>query len=313
MVKLSILIPYYNTYNLTIKLLKELSIQKTDEIEIILIDDGCNEKEFDKYNEFKVIHLEKNVGMSNALNIGLDIVEGEYIGFIDSDDMITMDYIDILLDVLKEHNEDIIYFNWADFNNNYIVTHPVNCALWKAIYKRNIFPRFEKDRRHNNDVPVQEQLKSKKHSEYYIDRVLYIYNSNREDSLTWKAEKLRRKKMVKLETIKNFTLANFDVLKNVERKGEDIYGYLKVGDTFECDEEMAEYLTGNNPKKEVVVKILEVEPKKEENEEQPTEIEQEIVEEQENEVQEEVVEVEEAPIVEEIEVKKKENKKKSKK
>lgn len=188
MVKLSILIAYYDTFDYTIKLLKELRIQKTNDVEIILVDDGCHETKFDEFKEFKIIHLDKNEGMSNALNIALDNAKGEYIGFIDSDDQITMDYIEILLETLKTHNEQIIFFDWVDFNKNEIVTHPENYALWKAIYKRNIFPRFEKDRRFNNDVPVQEELRSHDYSCYYIDRVLYIYNSNRIGGITWKLE-----------------------------------------------------------------------------------------------------------------------------
>lgn len=190
MVKLSILIPYFETFDLTKKLLQVLNLQKDNDIEFILIDDGCNEKYFDQFKKengfdnLKIIHLTENQGMSNALNVGLDNVNGQYIGFIDSDDMITIDYVDVLLKTLNDHDEDIIYFNWADFNTNEIVTHPENYALWKAIYKREIFPRFEKDRRYENDVPVQQELRSKEHSEFYIDRVLYIYNSHREGSLT---------------------------------------------------------------------------------------------------------------------------------
>lgn len=188
MVKLSIIIAYYETYDLTLKLLKELSIQKTDDIEIILIDDGCNETRFDVFKNFKIVHLEKNVGASSAWNAGLDNATGEYIGFIDSDDQITMDYVDVLLNTLKEHDEEIIYFNWADFNKNEIVRHPQNYALWKAIYKRKMFPRFIDGMCYHNDVPVQDKIRSEHHSEYYIDRVLYIYNSNREGSITWKCE-----------------------------------------------------------------------------------------------------------------------------
>ena len=184
--KLTIMIPYYNTYELTIKLLNELTIQKTDDVQIILVDDGCNEKRFDKFsNDMLIIHSAKNEGQSNSLNKALEYATGEYIGFIDSDDMITMDYMDVLLETLKTHNEDIIYFNWADFNENKIVRHPSNYALWKAIYKRDIFPRFENNRRKNNDVPVQDKLQAMNHTEYYIDRVLYIYNSNRVGSITW--------------------------------------------------------------------------------------------------------------------------------
>ena len=190
MVKLSIIMAYYDTYDLTIKLLKELSIQKTEEVEIILIDDGCHEKRFDVFKEFKIIHLDKNSGASTAWNIGLDNANGKYITFIDSDDQITMDYVDILLKTIDEHDEEIIYFNWADFNENYIVRHPENYALWKAIYKKEIFPRFIDGTNYHNDVPVQDKLRSENHSEYYLDRVLYIYNSNRVGSITWKYNNL---------------------------------------------------------------------------------------------------------------------------
>ena len=188
-IKLTIIIAYYDTYDLTIKLLEELNIQKKDNVEVIIIDDGCNEKRFDKFKKFKIIHLDKNMGASSAWNKGLDIAKGEYLAFIDSDDQITMDYIDVLLKTLETHNEEIIYFNWADFNDNYIVRHPENYALWKAIYKRDIFPRFIDGMNVHNDVPVQDKLRSEKHTEYYIDRVLYIYNSNRVGSITWKNRK----------------------------------------------------------------------------------------------------------------------------
>ena len=188
MVKLSIIMAYYETYELAIKLLEELRIQKKNELEVIVIDDGCNEKRFDKFKEFKIIHLEKNLGASTAWNVGLDNATGKYIGFIDSDDQITMDYVDTLLKAIDEHNEEIIYFNWADFNENYIVRHPQNYALWKAIYKKEIFPRFIDGMNFHNDVPVQDKLRSEKHSEFYLDRVLYIYNSNRVGSITWKSK-----------------------------------------------------------------------------------------------------------------------------
>lgn len=189
--KLSILVSYYNTYDLTIKLLKELSIQLKDNVEVIVVDDGCHEERFDKFKEFTIIHLKENVGLSNALNIALEQVKGEYIAFIDSDDMITMDYIDILLDTIKKHKEQIITFNWFDINQNILTQEPTNYALWKAIYKKDIFPTFEKDRRYENDVPVYNKLMSMKLSHYHIDRVLYLYNSHRVGSLTW--ERLNKK------------------------------------------------------------------------------------------------------------------------
>ena len=69
--------------------------------------------------------------------------------------------------------------------------------------------------------------------------------------------------MVRLETIEDFTLEAFDELKNIERRAGGIKGKLNVGDTFECTEEMAEYLMGGNKLNKVVAKVIEVKPEKE--------------------------------------------------
>lgn len=66
--------------------------------------------------------------------------------------------------------------------------------------------------------------------------------------------------MIKCEVIKNFSLKEFDKLKNIQRKNLDTKGKLYVGDTFDCDKKMADYLTGNNLKGDVVVEVIEVIP-----------------------------------------------------
>lgn len=68
--------------------------------------------------------------------------------------------------------------------------------------------------------------------------------------------------MIRCEVIENFNLKDYDKIKIVERKGADIKGQLNKGDIFECDKEMADYLLGNNALNKVVVKVIEVEPKK---------------------------------------------------
>ena len=75
-------------------------------------------------------------------------------------------------------------------------------------------------------------------------------------------EKLGGNKMIKCEVIENFTLGEFQKILNLKRAtSKEKEGCLYVGDTFECDEEMAKYLTGGNDKNKIVVKILEVIPK----------------------------------------------------
>lgn len=68
-------------------------------------------------------------------------------------------------------------------------------------------------------------------------------------------------KMIKCEAITDFTLNDFDELKNIVRIENDTYGKLFKGDTFECDEEMANYLSGANAKRKIVIKVIEVLPK----------------------------------------------------
>lgn len=185
MVKLSIIIPFYNTYELTYKLLKVLEFQKTDEIEIIILDDS-NDSRLDEFKNIAIIdHHDGRTNLSKARNKGIDIAKGNYIAFIDSDDMVTWDYVETLIKAIKENPTDIILFNWADFNENEIIRHPENYAVWKAIYKKEILPRFNENIKYNEDVEFQEEIKKHNYSKSYIDRVLYIYNSNRIGSLMW--------------------------------------------------------------------------------------------------------------------------------
>ncbi len=188
MVKLSIVIPYYNTYELTDKLLNVLIPQLNDEVEVYLIDDGCNEMRLERKG-IKVIHLEENKGNSTALNTGIKNATGKYIGIIDSDDMITEDYIKEVLNAISKTDDDLIYLDWKDMHTGDVIHRPSNCAPWRSLYRRDFIPLFDESIRHSSDVPFQKEVENKVKTRYYIDKVLYIYNSNRIGSLTWEKER----------------------------------------------------------------------------------------------------------------------------
>jgi len=194
MVKLSITIAYYNTYELTVKLLEKLIPQLTDEVEVFLVDDGCNETRLDVYEDkINIIHLKENGGGAHADNVGLKKSKGKYLTIIDSDDLITDDYIETLLKAINEHNEDVIVFDWQDLTTGEVVHRPNNYAPWKAIYKNGIMPLFHDGWIYSYDVPFQEELAEKNPSYYYLDKVLYLYNSGRLDNLTHlKEEAIKR-------------------------------------------------------------------------------------------------------------------------
>lgn len=199
---LSIIIPYYETYELTKRLLMQLLIQiQSINVELILIDDGCNEKRFEdymgflevcgfKYCNIKIIHQE-NQGVAKTRNRGIKEAKGKYIAFIDCDDMITADYIQVLLNAIDNFDTDIINFNWVDLTDNTLNRKPHNYAPWKAIYKKETMPIFSEDYEYGHeDVPFQEEIERKiangTYTITYLDRLLYLYNSNREGSLFWK-------------------------------------------------------------------------------------------------------------------------------
>ena len=183
MIKLSIIIPYYETYNYTIKLLRELQIQVTDEVEVILVDDGCNETRFDQFTEFKIIHVD-HVGASAAWNIGIKAATGKFIGFIDSDDMIMMNYIEELIHAIDMDLADEILFDWVDVNRNEVMKYPGARAIWKAIYRREIVPFFDETYQHHTDMPFQDQLRNTPHTRKSLHKSLYCYRSRREGSIT---------------------------------------------------------------------------------------------------------------------------------
>jgi len=199
-IKLSIVIPYYETYELTMKLLRELAIQKTDEVEIIVVDDYCK-NEFSNIKAdsddilFKtkalIIPHGENLGVAKSRNNGIHMAHGKYIALIDCDDMITMDYVDTLLKAIDKYDTDVINFNWYDMTEHHEFRKPDNFAPWKAIYKKETMPRFREDMEYGSeDVifqgDVQCGINSGNLSVTYLDKLLYFYNSNREGSLLWK-------------------------------------------------------------------------------------------------------------------------------
>lgn len=120
----SIIVPVYNVENYIHRAVDCLLNQTYSNLEIILVDDGSPDKcpqicdEYAKYDyRIKVIH-KKNGGLSEARNVGLDIAKGEYITFMDSDDYISLDAIDLFLKCIEEQNVDVVCSGLNIVDNN---------------------------------------------------------------------------------------------------------------------------------------------------------------------------------------------------
>ena len=77
--------------------------------------------------------------------------------------------------------------------------------------------------------------------------------------------------MIKLEAIEDFTLGKFNELKELTRKNpaKNEKGFVYEGDIFECDEEMRNYLLGDNKYKRAFAKVIEVLQEEQKHIEQP--------------------------------------------
>lgn len=113
MCEISIIVPVYKVEPYLRKCLDSILAQTFTNFEVILVDDGSPDnsgKICDEYaikdSRVRVIHKE-NGGLSSARNAGIDIAQGKYLGFVDSDDYIAEDMYEVLYENLKFYDADI--------------------------------------------------------------------------------------------------------------------------------------------------------------------------------------------------------------
>lgn len=116
-VLISVIVPIYNVEKYLQNCLDSLINQTFSNWEAILVDDGSTDnsgKICDEYalldNRFKVIHKE-NGGQSSARNIALDMVNGPYVTYLDSDDFLANNAFQILYDIAIQYEADIVQCN----------------------------------------------------------------------------------------------------------------------------------------------------------------------------------------------------------
>lgn len=189
--KLSIITPYYNCLNYLQNLVKVLEPQLTNEVEWIIIDDGCHEQELDKIKA-TIIHLLNNSGCAGVpRNYGLDIAKGDYITFVDADDLVSKDFVSKIINKINLTTFDYCLMSWEKIDKSLYVDVTTgrpdwNCSVWGIIYNKNNL----KNVRFNNKKFAEDydfnQIALKGKEERILD-YLYFYNSNENGlSANWK-------------------------------------------------------------------------------------------------------------------------------
>lgn len=186
--KLSIITPYYKTYEYTKKLKETLEPQLNDDVEWIIVDDGCRDERLDSFNA-RVVHLTNNSGNASVpRNIGMFLSKGDYITFIDSDDYVLPNYIDKIFQKIDE-GFDYCYISWLS-TNGYVIKikdkpPEWNNSVWKCVYRKEMIEhtKFNPDINYGEDKFFNENLPEGKTTS--IDEPIYVYTTNRENSLSF--------------------------------------------------------------------------------------------------------------------------------
>ena len=211
---ISIIIPVYNVAAYLPTCIESVQNQSFKEIEILLVNDGSTDDSpqiCDQYalgdSRIRVIH-QKNRGVSCARNAGIDVAQGHYITFVDSDDWVAPDYLRLLYEALQNTPEASIsfceYYNVKDgvetinapFNESRIYKaneaigelyqdQKIKNYIWGKLYRKVLFEniRFPEDRSICEDMAILYLLFYAAGTIIHIPAPAYYYLTRSDSSL----------------------------------------------------------------------------------------------------------------------------------
>lgn len=120
----SIIVPVYCTEKYIDKCISSLLNQKFTDYEILLIDDkspdhcpALCDMYAEKYSNVRVVHKDQNEGLGYARNTGIKYAKGDYITFVDSDDIVTPDFLSDCNESIKKNTDILIYGMMLRYEN----------------------------------------------------------------------------------------------------------------------------------------------------------------------------------------------------
>jgi len=209
-VKISVIVPVYNTAPYIERSINSITNQTLEDIEIICINDGSTDNSQEILEEFeekddriKVISLEKNAGLGNARNIGMEMATGEFIGFIDSDDYIDHRYYENLYKYSEGY--DIVQGYFVDTLNgvsgyvHHVFRYNITGYVVDSIFRKSFIDehdlKFPINLKTAEDVQFRIDCYAQNPKIFHTpDEGIYYYYKQREGS-NWSKSKERLKKL----------------------------------------------------------------------------------------------------------------------
>jgi len=257
--QLSIIVPVYQAEKYLENCLDSILAQSFTQFELLLIDDGSTDnsgKICDNYSQLdsrvKVIH-KKNEGQALARNIGIDSALGQYIGFVDNDDLLKPDMFEVLINNIIQSNSDISSCSFIQKDENGNLTHEKHSYLkhifsnkegvkeilsrekldiyvWTKIYNKDFLDknniRFESGK-NDEDILFNYQAYTFAQKTVIEDNPLYIYNHrNHSASRTYPKkylEKYLSGTLYRVNKIESLTEEKYPELAYLAKRQKIIY------------------------------------------------------------------------------------------
>lgn len=198
-IRLTVIIPVYNRPKRVIKALNSIPIR--DDIETIVVDDCSTDNTFDVVKEYienhqeKVIHLFRqpiNGGPGIARNKGMDEAKGKYITFLDSDDWLVTENVNLIVDQLDSQDNDIIWFDNKLLGGMNWWANDIQAVFQGQFLKKDFIgdTRYN-DKRWMEDQDFVRDIKAKNPVQAKCNACIYIYDrrmggpNKEEDTLTY--------------------------------------------------------------------------------------------------------------------------------
>ena len=242
MKKISIIVPVYNVEKYVEKCIQSLINQSYKNIEIILVDDGSNDRSnkiIDEYakvdSRILTIH-QKNKGVSAARNAGLKVATGEYVGFVDPDDYVDYQMYETMLKIIELNMSDLAVCGFSkvtelsdkeeifeikdellspkkcvedlfDFRGGYAIKP----SVWNKLFRRDKIGdlKFDENIGISEDLKFVVQYILKCNSIVYVKQAFYK-NLQRDGSIT--RSKGKAAQIIKTVEIDNFV---YDEIKKI--------------------------------------------------------------------------------------------------
>lgn len=210
----SVIVPVYNAEKYIVECLDSILAQTYTNLECLLIQDGSTDNSVEICREYARadarirLYEQENQGLSAARNRGLDNMRGEYLTFVDADDCLSKNFLEITVRMMTENAADIVAVDDKKFRNekgkepetkeyqSYSLSgrqilqmtgerfQHIFVPVWAKLYRREIFcdMRFDEGKIHE-DAFLFHRIYDRAKNVCFVDEKLYYYRLS-EESLT---------------------------------------------------------------------------------------------------------------------------------